>query len=256
MAGNLISLLPGLEIVSQREVNSTEKRGFDELLPDSSRRELSDSHEDHHEDQKPSDPDDKEKEDIPCSCGDENHNNLDEWYKEYLASSVEENVLFNDKFHKASLEAKIEKLLPQVPVSNGYCLSCHNLLDKWPEIIKKVPEYHVDEFGEPYQQPHFKSTLELAAGYRNGCWLCAMFVQCSTRRGYSLGLWHRYENRLNCLRKSTVILVSVQSKGGYYKLTLTWPGLDNYCWLPADPLYCVKNYDQRMFPTLPWVEYS
>jgi len=254
MADDSISMPPGLVLVSKREVKSTEHPGAaaaDEL-PDPSRIELSDSQ----EDQKTSNLDDKETEDIPCFCGDEAHNNLGEWYKEYLASSVGEKVLFNDKFDKATFEENIGKLLPQVPVSNGYCPTCQNLLDQWPEIIKKVPEYHPGDvgMGEPYQQPHFKDTFEFEAGYRNGCRLCTMFVQCTIKRGYSLELWHRSQNRLDCLGKSTVILVSVISDGGYYNLTLTWPGLDNYCWLPADPLYCVKNYDQGMFLSLLWVE--
>jgi hypothetical protein len=131
-------------------------------------------------------------------------------YKEYLESSTEEKVPFKDKFNKATLKKKIQKLLLQVPVPNDYCPSCQDLLEKWPEIIKKVPEYRVDEFGEPYQQPHYKDTLEFEAGYRNGCKLCKMFVQCSIKRGYSLELWHRLQNQLNCLGTSTVILVSVK----------------------------------------------
>jgi hypothetical protein len=233
----------------QGEIKSTEKAQADEL-PDPSVVELSDFH----EGQKISDPDDKEKEDVQCLCGDEAHTNLEEWYKGYVQSSAEEKVLFNDKFNKAALEEKIQKLLSQVTVSNGYCPSCENLLDKWLEIIKKVPEYHPGGFGEPYQQPHFKDTLEFEAGYRNECRLCTMFVQCSINRGYSLEVWHRLQNRLNCLGESTVILVSVKMDKEYYDLTLTWPGLDNYCWLPADPLYCVKNYDQSVFPTILLVE--
>lgn len=251
MAEDSISMPPGLVLVSQPEVKRTEhpEAATADELPDPSRIELSDSQ----EGQKTSDPDDKEKEDVPCPCGDEAHNNLAEWYKEYLASSAGEKVLFNDKFDKATFEEKIGKLLPQVPVSNDYCLACQNLLNKWPEIIKKVPECPPDEvgIGEPYQQPHFKDSFEFEAGYRNGCRLCTMFVQCTIKRGYSLELWHRSQNRLNCLGKSTVVLVSVISDGAYYSLTLTWPGLDNYCWLPADPLYCVKNYAQGTFSTLP-----
>jgi hypothetical protein len=233
----------------QGEMERREKARADEL-PDPSGLELSDFH----EDQKISDPDDKETEDVHCPCGDEAHRNLEEWHKGYVQSSAEEKVLFNDKFNKAALEEKIQKLLRQVTVSNGYCPSCQNLLDKWLEIIEKVPEYHVGEFGTPYQQPHFKDTLEFEASYRNGCRLCTMFVQCSIHRGYSLEVWHRLQNRLACLGESTVILVSVKQVKGYYDLTLTWPGLDNYSWLPADPLYCVKNYDQSMFPTILLVE--
>jgi hypothetical protein len=44
-------------------------------------------------------------------------------------------------------------------------------------------------------------------------------------------------------------LVSVHSMRGYFDLTLTWPGLNDDCDVPTDPLYCVKNYDQRMLPT-------
>jgi hypothetical protein len=248
MADDSISMPSGLHIASQREVKGTEKSGADELLPDSSRIELSDSKEDH----KAPDPEDKAKEDTVCPCSDEAHNNLEEWHKKYLACSVGEKALFKDKFNKATLEEKIEKLRPQVPVSNGYCPSCQNLLNKWSEIIPKVPEYHPGEFfGVPYQQPHFKNTLEFEAGYRSGCRLCWMLAQCSIKRGYSLELWHRFENRLNCLGKSTVISVSVESDHGYYNLTLTWPGLDNFCWLPANPLFCVNGYDKGMFPTLP-----
>ncbi|KAH6679264.1 heterokaryon incompatibility protein-domain-containing protein [Halenospora varia] len=220
------------------------KPGADEkLLPDLGGLELSDAP----ENQKISDPDDREKEEVPCGCGDEAHINLEKWYKGYLASSAEERVLLEDKFDRATLDQQIYDLLPQIPVTNNYCPSCQRLLDKWPEIIIKVPQYVPDEFGVPYQQLHFKNTLELEAGYRNGCRLCTLFVQCTFKRGYSLEGWHRKEKRLNCLGKPTEILVSIQSDNGYYNLTLTWPGLTNYCWLPADPLYCVKNYDQQLF---------
>lgn len=191
----------------------------------------------------------KEKEDIPCPCGDEAHKNLENWYESYRKSSMEERLLLEDKFNKTFLEESIREASLQVLVSNGYCQSCQNLLDEWPEIIKKVPEYVPNEFGRPYQQTHFESTLQFEAGHRNGCLLCALFVECSIDRGYSLENWHRKENRLKCLGKSTHILVSVRSDEGHYVLTLTWPGLDNFCWLPANPLYCVKNYDRGMLLT-------
>lgn len=190
----------------------------------------------------------EQKEDIPCPCGDEAHKNLEDWYEAYLESSDEERVVLEDKFNRAALEEKIGKVSLLVPVTNGYCRSCQTLLDEWPSIIKKVPGYVPDDdFGLPYQQPHFKNTLELEAGYRNGCLLCTLFVQCSIARGSSLEIWHRKENRLDCLGKSTHILVAVSSsEKGYFDLTLTWPGSDDSCNLPANPLYCIKNYDQRM----------
>ncbi|TVY15015.1 hypothetical protein LARI1_G006653 [Lachnellula arida] len=244
MADDLVAELSGLHVVSQQELPSTEKPGTDELLPpdppDPSRIVLSDSREEHNIWKT----DYKQTEDIPCPCGDEAHKNLEKWYESYLDSSAEERLLLEDKFNKAALEEKILELSAQVPVSNGYCPSCQKLHDEWPQIIKKVPEYDPTELGVPYQQPHYKNTLELEAGHRNGCQLCTLFVQCSINRGYALENWHKKENRLNCLGKSTLILVSVRSEEGYLNLTLTWPGLDSYCWLPADPLYCIKNYDQ------------
>jgi hypothetical protein len=111
MADHSISMPPGLVLVSQREVKSTERPGAGaaDELSEPSRIELSDSQ----EDQKTSNPDDKEEEGIPCPCGDEAHNNLGEWYKEYLASSAGEKVPFNDKFDKATFEENIGKLLPK-----------------------------------------------------------------------------------------------------------------------------------------------
>ncbi|TVY93985.1 hypothetical protein LAWI1_G000680 [Lachnellula willkommii] len=247
MADDIVAELSGLHVVSQQELPSTEKPGADELLPpdppDPSRIVLSDSREEHNIWKA----DYKQTEDIPCPCGDEAHKNLEKWF------SAEEKLLLEDKFNKAALEEKILELSAQIPVSNGYCPSCQKLLEEWPEIIKKVPEYDPTERGVPYQQPHYKNTLELEVGHRNGCQLCTLFVQCSINRGYALENWHKKENRLNCLGKSTLILVSVRSEEGYLNLTLTWPGLDNYCWLPADPLYCIKNYDHRMLLTL-WRE--
>jgi hypothetical protein len=175
---------------------------------------------------------------------------LEHWYEAYLESSAEETELLEDKFDKAALEQKIQELSPQVPVSNGYCPSCQKLLDEWPEIITKVPECVPDEVREPYQQPHFKNTLELETGHRNGCLLCTLFVQCSIDGGDPLDNWHKKENRLNCLGKSTHILVSVRSIKGYFELKLSWPGLDKYFWLPGNALYCIKSYDQRMLLTL------
>ncbi|KFY40316.1 hypothetical protein V494_03573 [Pseudogymnoascus sp. VKM F-4513 (FW-928)] len=190
----------------------------------------------------------KQKENIPCACGDEAHEDLEGWYEAYLGSWAEERWLLKDKFNKAAVEEKIQELSPLSPVSNGYCPNCQKLLDEWPNIIKKVPEYVPDdEFDEHYQQPHFKSTLELETGHRNGCLLCTLFVQCSIARGYSLENWYRKENRLICLGKSTQILVSVSSEKGYFGLTLKWPGPDNNCGLPADPLYCIKDDGQKLF---------
>jgi len=188
---------------------------------------------------------DKEKKDVTCPCGDEAHNNLEDWYTNYLRSSGGEKAPYKDKFDQDVLEARIQSLLPQVPVTNDYCPSCSRLLENWPEVIRQVPEHHPEEFSKPYQQPHFKDPLEFESGYRNGCKLCNLFVQCTIKRGKSLELWHRVQNRLECLGKSTVILASVRSDEGYYTLTLTWPGLKIYTWLPADPVYCVKNCDER-----------
>ncbi|TVY45647.1 hypothetical protein LOCC1_G002705 [Lachnellula occidentalis] len=246
MANDLVSELSGLHVVSQQELPSTEEPGNDELpLPDPSPIVPSVSREEHNIWKA----DYKQTEDTLCPCGDEAHNNLEKWYEDYLESSAEEKLLLQDRFNKAALEDNIQQLSSQVPVSNGYCPSCQKLLDEWPGIIKKVPEYDPTELGgkRPYQQAHYKNTLEFEAGHRNGCQLCTLFVQCSINRGYPLENWHKKENRLNCLGKSTLILVSVQSEEGYLNLTLTWPGLDNYCWLPADPLYCIKNYDQKLF---------
>jgi hypothetical protein len=193
----------------------------------------------------------KQNEGIPCPCGDEAHRNLEDWYEAYLRSSAEETVLLGDRFNKAALKEKIQELSPLIPISNGYCPNCQKLLHELPDIIERVPENISEDFSRPrpYQQPHFENTLELDTGHRNGCLLCTLFVQCSLSRGYSLQNWHRKENRLNCLEKSTLILVSVGINKGYFDLTLTWPGLDDYCWLPADPLYCIKNYDQGMLST-------
>ncbi|KFY11433.1 hypothetical protein V492_04458 [Pseudogymnoascus sp. VKM F-4246] len=188
----------------------------------------------------------KQKGNTPCACGDEAHEDLEDWYESYLGSR--ERLLLEDKFDEATLEKKIQELSPLVPISNGYCPNCQKLLDEWSGIIKKVPEYVLDdESDEPYQQPHFKGTLELETGHRNGCLLCTLFVQCSIARGYSLENWHRKENRLICLGKSTQILVTVSSAEGYFLLTLTWPGLDNDCWFPTNPLYCIKETDQQLF---------
>ncbi|TVY38125.1 Dehydrogenase [Lachnellula subtilissima] len=211
MADNLVSELSGelsgLHVVSQQELPSTEKLGTDELPPpDPSRIVLPDSREEHNIWKA----DYKQKKGIPCPCGDEAHRNLEKWYEDYLESSAEEKLLLEDKFNKAALEEKIQEVSSQVPVSNGYCPNCQKLLEEWPEIIKKVPEYHPTEREGPYQQPHYENTLEFEAGHRNGCQL-------------------------------------LRSEEGYLNLTLTWPGLDNHCWLPADPLYCVQNYDHQLF---------
>ncbi|TVY54002.1 hypothetical protein LCER1_G003568 [Lachnellula cervina] len=236
MADDVVAELSGLHLVSQQELPSTENPGTDEQLlppdpPDTTQTALSDSPEKHNIWKT----DYKQTEGISCPCGDEAHNNLEKWYESYLDSSAEERLLLEDKVNKSALEEKILELSTQLPVFNGYCPNCQKLLDEWPEIVKKVPEYDPNALGEPYQQPHYKSTLEFEAGHRNGCQLF--------NRGYALDNWHKKENRLNCLGKSTLILVSVRSEEGYLNLTLTWPGLDNYCWLPANPLYCVKNYD-------------
>ncbi|KAL3426699.1 heterokaryon incompatibility protein [Phlyctema vagabunda] len=155
----------------------------------------------------------KQEESITCSCGDPAHKNLEDWYKSYLNSSAREKLLVGDKLNTNALEEKIQSLLPRPSLSNDYCLSCQKLLAEWPEIIKKVPEHVPHQFNKSYQQPHFKNTVEFEAGYRNGCLLFSV-----SRR-----------------------------QEAYFTLTLTWPGLKNDCWLPADPLYCIKNYGQELF---------
>jgi hypothetical protein len=235
----------------QQEVSSTGKPGADELalLPDPGRMELAD------EDQTIFHPDNMHTEDIPCPCGDEAHKNLEKWYEEYSHSYfAAQRGLFDDKFDDAILKEKFELLLPQVPVSNNYCPNCQNLLEKMSEIVEKVPGHQPDAAGELYQQPHFKDTFEFEAGYRNGYRLCTLWVRCSFIRGHSLEVWHRLQTRVDCLRKSTVILVSVRSKEDHFRLTLTWPGQKGDRYSPTVPLYCVKNYDQSMFPILSWVE--
>lgn len=82
----------------------------------------------------------KQKENIPCACGDETHEDLENWYETYLGSLADERLLLKDKFDEATLEKKIQELSPLAPISNGYCPNCQKLLDEWPGIIKKVPE--------------------------------------------------------------------------------------------------------------------
>lgn len=182
-----------------------------------------------------------EKEHMPCSCGDENHEGLKEWWELFRKTDDQITPLFNDKLNKAAVEANVQKLLPEVLVSNGYCPTCHNLLENWPEFIKKVPGNSYT-FGS-YDQPHFKNTFEFEAGYRNECRLCAMFVQRASQFGYSLELWHRFQNRLNCLGKPTVILINLHMRGGVCMLQLA------FAESRGDPksavLHCIRNYDQR-----------
>jgi hypothetical protein len=196
--------------------------------------------------------DHKQKQDSPCPCGDAAHRNLENWYASYVALPGLDTLALGDKFCEAFLNEKIQEVSLQVPVSNGYCPNCQKLLNEWSEMTKKVPEYVPDERAKPYKQPHFKNTLHFEAGYRNGCLLCTLFVECATDKGYSLENWHRKENRLNCLGKSTRILVNVYRDNGHFFLLLTWPGLDNTYWSPVRPLYCVKNHDQGLFLTRRW----
>ena len=162
-----------LQVVSQDEVQSADiaEADFDEL-PDPSRVELPD----------PSSTtrswsDGKEKEDIPCSCGDEAHTNLEEWYQGYVSSSAELSRFSNDKYNRAALEENIQKLLPQVTVFNDYCAKCQSLLDSWPAILEKVPE---PNNGERNAWDHTNSRIsKILLNLRLGTGMGADCVRCS-----------------------------------------------------------------------------
>lgn len=88
-------------------------------------------------------------EDILCPCGNPGHTNLEKWYDGYrrFPWDVREEVS-NDKLNEVALEEKIQRLLVDITVVKGYCLSCQNLLDHWPEIVQKAsirdaPPFHV-----------------------------------------------------------------------------------------------------------------
>jgi len=223
------------------------------------------------EDQETSDSD-SEGEDIPCSCGDENHKNLEKWYKNYaidrstriIYDSLDEAALNKlkeaapDKCDEAALEAsldtldgtaleeEIRKMLPLAPVFNSYCPACRKLLDEWPALMKKLEE--TPRYQRNYwTMPHFKDTVEFEAGYRNGCQLCANFIHCEHMASFDK--WHKLQNRLKCLGKSTVISVHIFKQFVKDKdclLLLTWP---EGSYGTRVTLKCSKNHDSRMIQT-------
>lgn len=206
--------------------------------------------------QKTPDPDREGKKDTPCLCGDENHKNLQKWYERYKNDPSLESIkktLFNDKLNKAVVKKEIQNLLLLIPVINNYCPSCVKLLNEWPEPIDKVPAAdHGDYKQRFYEQPHYKDTLQFEAGYRNGCRLCILLVQC----GYgdqSFELWHKLNNRLDCLGKPKVISLSISAPYEGFKecmLGLAWPGMDICPWFGEDLLFCAKNQNKSMFSVL------
>ncbi|TGO27653.1 hypothetical protein BPAE_0039g00630 [Botrytis paeoniae] len=194
-----------------------------------------------------------EEDEIQCRCGDEAHKNLEEWYKGYPNNyySATKGGLFNDKFNEYIIKKKIDMLLPQIPVFNNYCFNCQKFLDKMSDIIMKIPGYQPDTVWGLYQCPCFKDSFEFEASYRNGCRLCILWVRCSNLDGNSFETWHRLQNRLSCLRKSTAILVSIRrairNDEENFWLSLTFPGHKGDSHSSTSRLYCVKNCDQRRF---------
>lgn len=189
-----------------------------------------------------------------CRCGDEAHHNLEKWYEKYSGNepidpwemAMFERLNSRDKFDRAVLEEQIQKVSLQNPVINGYCPSCQRLLDEWPEIIQKVPVSDSPYPGDPYRHPHYSCTPEFEAGYRNGCQLCTKFVQFWKIDGYLFEDWHKKENRLNSLGKSTIISLFVRKAFGAITLILTWPGT-SYDSCKYHSLSFCDSSDGRMF---------
>ncbi|RFU28712.1 hypothetical protein B7463_g7603, partial [Scytalidium lignicola] len=175
------------------------------------------------------------KENIPCPCDDEAHKNLENWYERYLASSVEETLLLEDKFSKAALEEKIQELSPQVPVSNGYCPNCQKLLDEWPVIIKKVPEYVPKLFNSGEEATRLTahgdlSQLELAKKWLDAC--LETHESCKFTEGCQL------PTRLIDLGSNPIHLVQssdMTTKPRYATLSHCW-GIQNFYKLQQDNL--------------------
>lgn len=179
-----------------------------------------------------------------CSCGNENHRNLRKWYFKYhldidgILSEQERraymDITTKENINKDALEDKIQDLLLQVAIVAGYCPSCKALVDK----CFPVPQGH-------FQETHYENSLEFEAGYRNGCRLCTMFVQCLINKGYSLETWHKLQDRVNCLYDLKIYIdirfATPEDDPHYFELTLLPPGITVGSHPVGCLLYCTKD---------------
>lgn len=178
-----------------------------------------------------------------CACRNKGHNNLKEWYDDYRRDCYDDSrgytlPVYDELLDEKEIEEDIDALMPNIKVCHNYCINCQGLLDTWPETLRNLSAQ-----GKPhYQRPHYSSVLEFDASCRKSCYLCMLFSQCVTTRGYTLKLFHKIERRLKCLGKASTVSVSIkQDEREYYCMMLTWPGHDSPYNISADPLYVIPT---------------
>jgi hypothetical protein len=150
---------------------------------------------------------------------------LESWYDEYAKADNFESIqtsLAGDELDLVAIESEIQALVKCVTVSSGFCIACQNLHNNWSGITQDIQK-------EPYEltRPFLNNTLELEAGYRNGCRFCALNLQELNTRPENLPFLRKIERRLNLIQKATtlyaIIWEDVDYKGRYF-MRMSLPG--------------------------------
>lgn len=107
-------------------------------------------------------------------------------------------------FDRKEIEQEISMLMPLEISSDGYCIPCQSFIDEWPELSRCLPT--LGNYKDSVRLEHYETPFELAAGYRSGCRLCALFVQ-GIRNYIGFEIYYKSAGRHKCLGNSPAIYV-------------------------------------------------
>lgn len=165
---------------------------------------------------------------------------LDEWYTEYMKQ--EDPTAAFDASNSESLdsleesEAEISQLMRDIDVTDGFCSTCHTMLDNWPHLEARDPfqvrmtdgndgpriypyspstNLHPGDWIEQNRQvkyvlPCQGQIVRLEAASKNGCRFCGLALQ-AVKDDDRLVLYRLIERRLRRLGKPSKICLVVWS---------------------------------------------
>lgn len=161
------------------------------------------------------------------------------------------NSTYVESLNLDEIEAQTLDLTRDIDVTDGFCSTCHSMLDNWPDIWA-APELQrqrdtsainngrmwsphpssngdngecwMEEYGITYQMPCQGQTVRLDAATRKGCRCCGLILQTLKDQDW-LSLYRMIEKRLDILGKSSkVSLVFYKFEGHEQILELRLPG--------------------------------